>query len=68
MRGSLLVLVCAWVALSPLPVAAQTGETAGVITEIKPGRGRVEMKPAAGGDWRPARPLLALRAGDSVRT
>lgn len=28
----------------------------------------MEVKPAAGGDWRPARPLLALRAGDIVRT
>ena len=28
----------------------------------------MEVKPAAGGDWRPARPLLALRAGDVVRT
>jgi hypothetical protein len=26
------------------------------------------VKPAADGDWRPARPLLALRAGDVVRT
>lgn len=50
------------------PADAQTGETAAVITEIKPARGRVEVKPAAGGDWRPARPLLALRAGDLVRT
>jgi hypothetical protein len=47
---------------------AQTAETAAVITEIKPAKGRVEVKPAAGGDWRPARPLLALRAGDIVRT
>ena len=50
------------------PAAAQTGETAAVITEIKPARGRVDVKPAAGGDWRPAGPLLALRAGDVVRT
>jgi hypothetical protein len=50
------------------PAVAQTGETAAVITEIKPARGRVDVKPAAGGDWRPARPLLALRAGDIVRT
>ena len=28
----------------------------------------MDVKPAAGGDWRPARPLLALRAGDVVRT
>jgi hypothetical protein len=50
------------------PADAQTGETAAVITEIKPARGRVEVKPAMSGDWRPARPLLALRAGDVVRT
>jgi hypothetical protein len=50
------------------PAETQTGETAAVITEIKPARGRVDVKPAAGGDWRPARPLLALRAGDVVRT
>jgi hypothetical protein len=49
------------------PTLAQTAETAAVITEIKPGRGHVEVKPV-GGDWRPARPLLALRAGDVVRT
>jgi len=50
------------------PAAAHTTESSGVITEIKPARGRVEVKAAAGGDWRPARPLLALRAGDIVRT
>jgi hypothetical protein len=50
------------------PADAQPGETAAVITEIKPARGRVDVKPAAGSDWRPARPLLALRAGDVVRT
>lgn len=54
--------------VAPTPVArAQGAETIGVITEIKPGRGRVEVKPAGGADWRPAGPLLALRAGDSVR-
>ncbi len=52
---------------APTPARAQSAETAGVITELKPGRGRVEVK-AAGADWKPARPLLALRAGDMVRT
>ena len=52
--------------LAPAPARAQSAETAAVITELKPGRGRVEVK-AAGGDWKPARPLLALRAGDMVR-
>ena len=54
--------------LAPPPARAQTAETTAVITELKPGRGRVEVKAAAGGDWKPARPLLALRAGDAVRT
>jgi len=64
----LLSLVLAALLALAAPAAAQTAESAGVITEIKPARGRVEVKAAAGGDWRPARPLLALRAGDVVRT
>jgi hypothetical protein len=64
-----LVLLSLAAPLAPVrPARAQTGETAAVITELKPGRGRVEVKAAAGGDWKPARPLLALRAGDAVRT
>ncbi|HUM14075.1 MAG TPA: hypothetical protein VL086_00135 [Candidatus Nitrosotalea sp.] len=65
---SLLVMLVLAHALDRGGALAQTAETAAVITEIKPGRGRVEVKPAGGNDWRPARPLLALRAGDSVRT
>jgi hypothetical protein len=61
--GVALGLALAW----PQAVHAQAAETVGLITEIKPGRGRVEVKPGAGGDWKPAGPLLALRAGDSVR-
>ena len=41
-------------------------ETAAVITEIKPGRGRVEVRPAGSGDWRAARPLVALRATEDA--
>lgn len=37
-----------------------------MITEMKVGRGRVEVKPAGAG-WRPASPLQALRAGDQIR-
>jgi hypothetical protein len=68
MRGALGALL-ALVAVIAVPMAAraQGAETVGVITESKPGRGRVEVKPAAGGDWRAATPLLALRAGDSLR-
>jgi hypothetical protein len=67
MKGALLLSLLALLLVAPATLA-QTAETAAVITEIKPGRGRVEVKPAAGGDWRPARPLFALRAGDLVRT
>ena len=45
--------------------AAQSTETVGMITEIKTGRGRLEVR--SGGDWRRAGPLQALRAGDAVR-
>jgi hypothetical protein len=48
-------------------VAAQGGETTAMITEIKLGRGRVEVQSGGAGAWKPARPLLALRAGDVVR-
>lgn len=63
----LLASICLSVLLSPCPAIGQTGETAGVITEIKPGRGRVEVKPAGTQEWRRAGPLQALRAGDTVR-
>lgn len=56
------ILLC----LAPSAAQGQARETAGVITEIKVGKGKAEVKPT-GGDWRPAGPLLALRAGDEVR-
>ena len=43
------------------------GEASGMITEIKVGRGRVEVRPAGSQEWRRAGALLALRAGDTVR-
>lgn len=49
------------------PAPAQTRETVGLITELKVGRGRIEVKPAGAADWRRAGPLLALRAGDALR-
>lgn len=71
MRGRWLALVALTsLALSALtapgPARGQSGETAGMITEIKVGRGKVEVK-TAGAEWRPASPLNALRAGDQVR-
>lgn len=60
-----IALVAAGVALAR-DAGAQTGEVAGMITEIKLGKGAVEVKPA-GGDWRPAGPLMSLLGGDTVR-
>ncbi len=51
----------------PTPALGQSGEAAGMVTEIKIGRGRVEVRPAGTQEWRRAGPLLALRAGDAVR-
>lgn len=62
-----LLLILFSVFLQWWPAAGQGGETAGVITEIRTGRGRVEVRPAGASEWRKAGPLQALRAGDTVR-
>src|SRR5258705_2747784 len=49
------------------PVSAQTRDVGAMITEIKPGRGRIEVSGPGTTDWRPAGPLLALKVGDSLR-
>ncbi len=71
MRGTMAILAlvagAVGVAVHAPRAAAQGAETAGLVTELKPGRGRVEVKPAAGGDWKRAAPLQALRGGDAVR-
>ncbi len=67
MRTVLALALCVSIIAEASPAFAQSGETAAMITEIKPGRGRVEVQPTGSGDWKPARPLLALRAGDAVR-
>lgn len=65
-RG-VLVAISVGLLLTPWPASGQGGETAGVITEIKVGKGKIEVKPAGAMAWRPAGPLLALRAGDTLR-
>lgn len=67
LRTGLIVGLCIGTVLLPARVIGQGGESVGMITEIKVGRGRVEVKPAGGAAWRAAGPLLALRAGDTVR-
>lgn len=63
--------VVAWLLVAVLvaPPAAwpQAREVGGMITEIKVGRGRIEVRGPAAPEWRPAGPLLALRVGDSLR-
>lgn len=51
-----------------LPTGADSAEreVAGMITEIQMGRGQVEVRLADSERWRPAMPLLALKAGDTV--
>ena len=46
-----------------IPKTAYSGK----IKKIKLGKGAVEVKPAGGGDWRPAGPLMSLLGGDTVR-
>lgn len=53
--------------MAPIGALGQVGESVGMITEIKVGKGRVEVKPAGQSAARAAGPFLALRAGDSVR-
>ena len=63
--------VTAWLAVVVLsaapPLGAQTRDVGAMVTEIKPGRGRLEVRGPGTPDWRPAGPLLALKVGDSLR-
>jgi hypothetical protein len=67
-RRSVIVLISLGLALGAAHAAlAQRAEIVGVITEIKPGRGRAEVKPAGATAWHSGEPLQALRVGDEVR-
>jgi hypothetical protein len=52
----------------PSPGRSAEREVAGMITEIHLGEGRAEVRSAEAELWRPATPLLTLRAGDTVTT
>lgn len=47
--------------------SAQTRDVGAMITEIKAGRGRIEVRGPGAGEWRPAGPLHALKVGDHLR-
>jgi hypothetical protein len=49
------------------PAPAQTRDVGAMVTEIKPGRGRIEVSGPGSAGWRPAGPLRALKVGDSLR-
>lgn len=67
-QRSVIVLILLGLALGAAHAAlAQRAEILGVITEIKPGRGRIEVKPAGATAWHSGAPLQALRVGDEVR-
>jgi hypothetical protein len=63
MRGVCLLAA----ALLLAAAAARAAEPIGVITELHVANGQVDVKPAAGGDWQPAKPLLSINEGDQVR-
>ena len=48
-------------------LARGQGASVGMITELKVGKGRVEVQAAGKPEWRAAGPFLTLRAGDTVR-
>lgn len=64
---AMLIMLSVAAVSAPAPAPAQSAETVGVVTEIKVGRGKVDVKPAGAADWRRVGPLAALRAGDAVR-
>lgn len=65
-NGWLGLLVLPGILWLPTGAASAEREVAGMITEIQMGRGQVEVRLAASERWRPAMPLLALKAGDTV--
>ena len=64
------ISILALATLLSLPAPGRTGEreVAGMITEIHLGEGRADVRSAETELWRPAMPLLTLRAGDTVTT
>lgn len=65
--GWVLLVLGLGVFFAPWPARGQGSESAGMITELKVDRGRVEVRAAGAQEWRKAGPLLALRAGDTIR-
>src|SRR5260370_34510752 len=62
------ILALAAILSFPSPGRSGEREVAGMITEIHLGEGRAEVRSAETELWRPAMPLLTLRAGDTVTT
>jgi hypothetical protein len=63
--------VLVWLVVAMLGVApaarAEVRDVGAMITEIRAGHGRIEVRAPGAPEWRPAGPLLALKVGDSLR-
>lgn len=66
MARALIGLIVAVLATAHV-ATAQVRDVGAMITEIKAGRGRIEVRGPGASEWRPAGPLLALKVGDSLR-
>lgn len=62
---SALLLLAVFLAFS-FPSLVHAAEPIAVIIEIHSGGGRVQVRRSGEASWRPAQPLLALRAGDQI--
>ena len=67
LRRALAIALGLALMISTPTLSAEPRGVASVITEFKRGKGVVEVREAGAADWRSAAPLLALRAGDTVR-
>jgi hypothetical protein len=66
LNGWLNLLALPGILWLPTGAGSAEREVAGMITEIQMGRGQLEVRLADSERWRPATPLLALKAGDTV--
>ena len=68
LRWCLSLLALPGILWLPAVAGSAPREVAGMITEIHPGRGQVDVRSAEGERRRAATPLLALESGDEVST
>lgn len=67
-RGCVVLLMATIPILATAEADTEQGLAVGMVTQVAGELGIVEVMPKGGPHWRPARPLLALRPGDTIRT